>query len=303
MKKYLIQIDRIFEDELVLKSIEFALISIVILALFWLLRKAMTRSIEDDTMRYRAKKVSRIVSYSLILVIGFILFAGYSKNFGLAIGLISAGLAFALQEVVLAIAGWISIYFSKIYSTGDRIELNGVVGDVIDIGVTKTTLMEVGGWIQSDNYNGRIVKISNAFVFKGTVKNYSTDFPFLWDEIRLPIRYGSDIEILQKILEETIDEELIQYADFAKHHWKVMTKKYLIEDASVDPLITFQLNDNWIEFNFRYVVDYKSRLGTKHRLFKSIKAKIEQTNGQVSLASSTFEIVGVPDLQIRNKQP
>ena len=78
--------------------------------------------------------------------------------------------------------------------------MNGVKGDVIDIGITKTTLMEIGNWVSGDNYSGRIVQISNSFIFKGSVHNYSTDFPFVWDEINLPIRYGSDIVLAKEII-------------------------------------------------------------------------------------------------------
>lgn len=102
-----------------------------------------------------------------------------------------AGIAVALQAVIASLAGWVAIAFGRFYSTGDRIQLGGVKGDVIDIGILRTTLMEVGQWVDGDLYNGRIVRIANSFVFKEPVFNYSADFPFLWDEIKLPIRYGS----------------------------------------------------------------------------------------------------------------
>ncbi|UKN00446.1 mechanosensitive ion channel family protein [Paracrocinitomix mangrovi] len=302
MKSLLQKIDLLNENVLLLKGAQFLIISIIILTLFWLIRTAMTRSISDDAMRYRAKKISRFFSYLLIIIVGIIIFAGSSENLGTAIGLISAGLAFALQEVILAVAGWISIYSSRIYTTGDRIELNGVTGDVIDIGLTKTTLMEIGDWVKSDNYNGRIVKISNAFVFKQTVKNYSTDFPFLWDEVHIPIKYTSDINEMNKILNDVISKELKNYTEIAKTHWKQLTKKYLIEDAKVDPMISYKLTDNWLEFNLRYVVDYKSRMSTKSRIYQGIKDGIDNSSGKVELASTTFEIVGMPELKVDTKK-
>jgi small-conductance mechanosensitive channel len=196
------------------------------------------------------------------------------------------------------VAGWVAIFSSNLYNPGDRIEINKVKGDVIDIGITKTTLMEIGEWVNSDNYNGRIVKVSNAFVFKGTIHNYSTDFPFVWDEINLPVRYGSDLVLANRLIMQTAEKLLYEYAQFAKKHWKDMVKKYLIEDAHVEPTLTFKLTDNWIEFNLRFVVDYKRRRTTKNELFRELQTAIESTNGKVVLASATYEVTGIPEVKV-----
>jgi small-conductance mechanosensitive channel len=225
-------------------------------------------------------------------------FTSEIKYFTLSLGLISAGIAFALKEVLLSVAGWFAIFASNIYKPGDRIEINGIKGDVIDIGVTRTTLMEIGEWVKSDNYSGRIVQISNDFVFKGVVNNYSADFPFVWDEIEIPIKYGSDIKLVNQIILDAAKKTLSNYVEFAKEHWEKMVRKYLIENANIDSTLTFKLTDNWIEFNLRYVVDFKKRRSTKNELFKDIFNEINKTNGKVTLASATFEIVGLPNLNV-----
>lgn len=286
---------------LVLMIGQFVLWVVFILVVTWLLRKAINRTVEDNKTRYRAKKVTRFVSYLLIILLAIITFTGKLQYFALAVGMLSAGLAFALQEVILSFAGWIAIFSSNVYKPGDRIELNGVKGDVIDIGLTKTTLMELGEWVNSDNYNGRIVQVSNAFVFKGVVRNYSTDFPFVWDEVNIPVRYGSDIQLAERLILTSANNILSEYADFAKEHWKQMVRKYVIEDANVEPSVSLQLTDNWIEYNLRFVVDYKKRRLTKDRLYKDISSAIQQTDGQVTLASATFELVGVPELTVHTK--
>ncbi len=266
-----------------------------ILVLAWLLRVTVNGTVRDNAARYRAKKVIKLVSYLLIVLIAISVFTGQIQNLGLAIGLITAGIAFALQEVILGLAGWVAIFTTNIYKTGDRIEINGVKGDVIDIGVTKTTLMEMGEWISSDNYSGRIVQVNNAFVFKGAVHNYSTDFPFVWDEINIPIRYNSEVATARKIITEVAEKYLSEYATYANQHWQKMVKKYLIEHANVEPSVTVKLTDNWIEFNLRYVVDYKKRRSTKDILFSDILDGIEATNGAVSLASTSIEIISTKE--------
>ena len=169
---------------------------------------------------------------------------------------------------------------------------------MIDVDTIYTTMMEIGEWVSSDNYSGRIVKLSNAFVFRGPVYNYSKDFPFIWDEFNLPIRYGSDLELAKKIVIQVASEELSKYVKASISKWKDVVDKYYIEDAEVNPTLAITMNDNWIQFNLRYIVDYKKRRYTKHVLNELIGAEIEKTNGKVVLASTTVEIVKIPNLNI-----
>ena len=285
-------------SELLLRLAQFILWAVFILFVTWLIRKSINKRVENNFMRYRARKITRLSGYIFIILAAIIIFTGKGQNLTVTVGVLSAAIAFALQEVILSIAGWFLIFGSNIYKPGDRIEINGIKGDVIDIGVMKTTLMEIGEWISSDNYSGRIVRISNAFVFKGAVRNYSTDFPFVWDELNLPIKYGSDIQLADKLILDCARATLIEYANFAREHWKEMVKKYLIEDANVEPTLSFKLTDNWIEFNLRYVVDFKKRRTTKHQLYTDISAAIKKTEGSVALASATYELTGIPELKV-----
>ncbi len=272
---------------------------LVIVIMTWLVRRQINKSITDNASRYRVKKIVRLVSYALIVIVSVISLTSQIQYFTIAIGLLSAGIAFALQEVILSVAGWIAIFFTNMYRPGDRIEIRDIKGDVIDIGITKTTLMEIGEWISSDNYSGRIVHVSNSNVFKGPVKNYSSDFPFLWDEVNIPIRFGSDLKLAHQLIMEVATNRLSTYIDVAQQHWNHMVTKYLIENAHVAPSLTFKLTDNWVEFNLRYVVDYKKRRSTRHDLFRDLQVAIQETGGKVELASATFEVTAVPEFRAR----
>jgi small-conductance mechanosensitive channel len=282
--------------------IRFLLWTVFILFLAWFTRKMIQRTTSDQILLYRSRKITRYLSYFLIFLLAIFTFIGEIKYFTIAIGIMSAGVALALQEVILSIAGWIAILTSNMYKTGDRIEINQIKGDVIDIGITRTTLMEIGVWVSSDNYSGRIVQVSNAFVFKGTVHNYSTDFPFVWDEINLPVQYGSDLELADKIIRQTAEDYLKDYTEIAKEEWKHLVKKYLIENANVEPTLTLKLTDNWIEFNFRFVVDYKKRRITKDKLYQEIYRQFQINEPKVKLASTTFSLVDIPDVNVSIKK-
>lgn len=273
-----------------------------ILLFVWAARKGINRTIADTSNRYRARKFVRFAGYLLILLLAVVSFTGKIQYFGISIGLISAGIAFALQEVILSLAGWISIFSNNLYQPGDRIELKGVKGDVIDVGLTKTTLMEIGEWVSSDNYTGRIVQISNAFVFKEPVFNYSRDFPFVWDEIVVPIRYGSDLTLAASLIQQVAAETLGNYHEFARKHWDKMVLKYLIEHAKVESTLSMKLTDNWMEFTLRYVVAFDQRRTSKHLLFTHLWDAIQKTEGKVQLASATFEIVEWPEMKVNTAE-
>lgn len=237
-----------------------------------------------------------------MILITITYFTGSIKDFGLALGLLTAGITITLQEIILSIAGSFYIFFVKVYKPGDRIEINGIKGDVIDIDSIYTTMMEIGEWVSSDNYSGRIVKLSNAFVFKGPVYNYSQDFPFVWDEFNLPIRYESDIELAKSIIISVAQENLSEYVNDSVAEWKNVVEKYYIEDAQVEPTLAITMTDNWIQFNLRYIVDYKKRRYIKNILNEEIGKRIRETNGKVTLASVTVEIVRIPPVKMNEEK-
>ncbi|WP_067033812.1 mechanosensitive ion channel family protein [Allomuricauda sp. CP2A] len=274
---------------------------LVFLLIKWT-RGLLKKNLPDNSLKYKAQKAVEVIGYILVALITVSYFTGSINDFGLAIGLLTAGITITLQELILSIAGSFYIFFVRVYKPGDRIELNGIKGDVVDIDSIYTTMMEIGEWVSSDNYSGRIVKISNAFVFKGPVYNYSLDFPFVWDEFDLPIRYGSDMDLAKQIVISVAQEKLSEYVKDSIAGWKDVVNKYYIEDAQVDPTLAITMTDNWIQFNLRYIVDYKKRRMTKHLLNEEIGKRILETNGKVILASSTFEIVRIPTLDLNEKK-
>ena len=275
---------------------------IIIVFAISFLRKLLKRRIEDNTIRYKAQKAIEIIGYVLIALLFLISFTlDDVKDYTIIIGLFTAGLTFTLQELILSIAGSFYIFFVRVYKPGDRIEMNGIKGDVIDIDSIYTTLMEMGEWVSSDNYSGRIVKISNAFVFKGPIKNYSMDFPFVWDEFNILITYGSDIELAKKLVLQTAEVQLSEYVKNSKAKWSAMVERYYIENAALDPTIAVRLTDNWIELNLRYITDYKLRRMTKHHLYESIELAIRQTDGKVILASTTLQLLKIPEVDVTIK--
>lgn len=278
--------------------LKYVLWLIFVVGVIQFFRRFLKQRILDSSARYKVQKAIEIAGYLFVIVLSISYFTGNIKDFTLAIGLFSAGIAITLQELFLSLAGSLYIFLVKVYAPGDRIEINGIKGDVIDIDSIYTTMMEIGKWVSSDNYSGRIVKLSNAFVFKGPVYNYSKDFPFIWDEIDVFIRYGSDMELAKQLVTSVASEKLSEYTSASKKQWEQIVVKFYIEDAVLDPTLAITLTDNWVKFNLRYIVDYKKRRSTQHVLHDTIQQKIRETEGLVQLASTTIEVIKIPELKI-----
>jgi small-conductance mechanosensitive channel len=292
-------VDRWLFDPNVGKIVTVIIGILIVVGIVRFLQRSVVQRIKESDSRYRVRKFVSFVGYILGTIVIITVFSDKLGGLTVALGVAGAGIAFALQEVIASFAGWFAISFANFYKTGDRVQLGGIKGDVIDIGILRTTVMEVGEWVKGDLYNGRMVRIANSFVFKEPVFNYSGDFPFLWDEIIVPVKYGSDYRIAKEILQRIANEIVGDYAKQATISWKDMVRKYMIEDASVEPMVTMIANDNWVEFTIRYVVDYKKRRSTKDIIFTQIIEAIEKTDGKITLASATFELVGMPGLNVK----
>ena len=268
---------------------------IIGIAIIWIVIKTVQKNlftkIKDNDHRYRAKKFSGFVGYLLTIILLSVVFSDKLGGLTVAIGVAGAGIAFSLQEIIVSFAGWLAIIFGGFYKSGDRVQLGGIKGDVMDIGMLRTTVMETGQWVDGDLYNGRIVLIANSFVFKEAVFNYSGQFPFLWDEIKIPVKFGSNYEMAKQILIQVGKDVAGDLTIQSRKEWTQLQKKYRLEDAQTEPMVSIVANDNWVEFTLRYVVEYKKRRSTKTDLFTQILNKIEATRGEVSFASATFELV------------
>ena len=296
------QIRKWLLDPVVGKIVASLLAVLVVVVLVRYTQRALGRYVEDSQRRYRLKKLVSFGGYVVAILLLSIVFSDKLSGLTVLLGVLGAGIAFALQEVIVSVAGWVALSFGRLYDVGDRIQLGGIRGDVIDIGVLRTTLMECGGWINGDQYNGRVVRVANSFIFKEPVYNYSSDFPFLWDEITIPVRYGSNYEMARQGFQQVLDDLTGEHARQLKGDWRKMTDKYLLEDAQLTPSVSLKMDDNWAEFALRYVVDYKKRRSMKDKISGRILKLIEESEGQIKLGAPSFELASIPPLDINVKK-
>lgn len=263
------------------------------------LKRYLGTRVSDSSTRYRLKKM---VSFLAFIIFAFSIGIIFSDKLGtltVAFGVAGAGITFALQEVIASIAGWFVINFNNFFKVGDRVKLAGIKGDVIDISILRTTIMEIGDWVNGDLYNGRTVRISNSFVFKDPVFNYSAEYPFVWDEIQITIRPESDEEEAERIIDECANTVVGEYEKQSKQDWGHMVQKFMIEDARVDHFISMSVDGNGVSFTLRYITDFKSRRSTKDQLFRLINKAFKSTSNRVEWSVSTLELSSRPAIEIK----
>lgn len=282
------------QNPLIARTGSITLILIVGLVGMRMLQTAVTRSVKETSARYRIRKLVGFLGYVVLIVLVLGQFSDRLSQLTVVFGVAGAGIAFALQEVIGSIAGWIAISLGGFYKPGERVQVGGIKGDVIDIGMLRTTLMEIGDWVGGDIYNGRIVRVANSFVFKEPVYNYSGEFPFLWDEFKIPVRMGSDWRMAQTVIETAVNQSVSDYQERASDQWKIMVRKFMIEEARVSPMITLNITDNWIEFTARYVVEYRQRRSTRDAIMRALLQAFEESGGRIEFGSATFELVAMP---------
>lgn len=255
-----------------------------------LLEKTLPRHFGQGDVRYRVRKFVAFAGYALVLLFVALLFADRLGRVSLALGVAGAGVVVALQDVIASFGGWVAIGFSRLYAVGDRIQIGDTKGDVIDISILRTTILEIGDWVSKDLYNGRVARIPNNSVLKGPVFNYSQGFRFVWDEIKVPLTSQSDYRLAREMLLRVTDETVASFLAEAKHAWRHVTDNYRIENPRLEPTVALAVNGGCFEFTVSYIVDYRERTIMKDRLFTKVAEEITKSNGRLDWALSSAAV-------------
>jgi small-conductance mechanosensitive channel len=277
-----------------------AIIGILIIhGAFRLLERTLPRQFGQVDARYKVRKVVTFTGYLVILLFLAVLFEDRLGRLSFALGVAGAGVAVALQDLLASIAGAFSIGFSKLYVVGDRVQIGETRGDVIDIGLLRTTLMEVGSWVGRDLYSGRIVRIPNNAVLKGSVFNYSQGFRFIWDQIKVVFTITSDATLARATLLRVANDVIGEYLVEAQNSWNAVSDDYRSENPSIEPVVALVVNAASLEFTVNYVVDYTKRSEMQDRLFTKIVDEVINSNGRLAWNSSGVTVIN----QVPNPDP
>jgi small-conductance mechanosensitive channel len=227
---------------------------------------------------------------------------------GAAAGFFTAGIAFALQQVITAFAGYVIILRGKNFNVGDRIAMGGVRGDVVALGFMQTTIMEMGQppgeqgddpsmWVHSRQYTGRVCTVSNAKIFAEPIYNSTLDFPYIWEEMKVPISYKDDRHKAEEILLRAAEHHTVKIAEMSQAHLEEMERRYALRPADARPKVYLRMTDNWVELTVRFIARGYGVRDLKDAMSRQILSELGAAN--IGIASATFEVVGLPPLRVQ----
>lgn len=293
------------------------LLSIAVIVIVWLLQflaKIVTKRWllrrQNERLQFWARQIISLFSAVVLLVSFISIWFDDPTRLATALGLVTAGLAFALQKVITALAGYFVILRGNTFNVGDRITMGGVRGDVLALDFIQTTIMEMGQpasiaasaapamWVKSRQFTGRIVTVTNDKIFDEPVYNYTRDFPYLWEEISIPIHYTADRHRAEQILLECADRHTIKLNEMSREAWHHMQYRYSIKPVDLTPKVYYRITDNWLELTVRFVVGEHAIRDLKDEMSRNILTLFDEAG--IDIASTTFDIVGLPTLKIKN---
>lgn len=229
-------------------------------------RRTALRLLDDPVRAYKVgKAISRIGALVLVSSLALLWTPGQRELITL-LTVIGAGLLISMREGVFSIACWFFIAFRNPYQVGDRIEVNGLKGDVVDIRLLHTILMEVGGWSNGENSTGRLVSFPNFFNLLHPIYNHSAGFSFVWNEWKVVLTHDSDWTRVRDFLQETADSVAEPIAVQAKNELNKLSRDYLVHYSTLTPFVFMSLEPKGIGLTLRYLCDVRKRRGTEHAL-------------------------------------
>ncbi len=266
------------------------IVAVVVALIIWYIgARYLDHHVRDPREHYRKKSfLSTILTVAAGIAI-IILWARLFHNRGTFFGLIGAGVAVALREPLLSILSRLAIFAGHIYTAGDRIEVEKMRGDVIDIGFFYTRLLEIGNWLGGDQVTGRIVQISNAQVFGKPVFNYTRNFAYIWDEVCLPITYDSNMQEATRILTDVGSEYTKDFLQGAQQEMEHMQRYFLVPKFELDPQVYVKITSNWLQLTMRYIVEPKKRRAASSFIYTEVFNRVHQRD-DIQIASETMDL-------------
>ena len=287
-------------------SLAFILLTVLIRPGLRWLTGFMLRGRRDQRMAFWVRQAIHLLT-TILLLLGLVsAWFDDPSRLTTALGLVTAGLAFALQKVVTAVAGYFVILQGKTFNVGDRITMGGVRGDVISLGFIQTTIMEMGQppavqnadpamWVHRRQYTGRIVTVSNAKLFDEPVYNYTREFPYIWEAMRVPNHlHRRPCSRAENILLEVAGRHTVSIGEMGEPALLGMERRHFIRRSNMTPKVYFRLTDNWLELSLRFIDRDHGIRELKDSMCREILSALDDAG--INIASATFDVVGIPPL-------
>lgn len=263
-----------------------------------------------DKPRFWGRQIVGLVALAVIITGIGMIWGPDLKNASGILGLVAAGVAVALQRVITSFAGYLIILRGNVFTVGDRITIGGVRGDVVALGFMQTTVLEMGQsppeqaaepavWVRGRQYTGRVVRVTNDRIFDSPVYNYTREFPYVWDEIMIPIHHNADRRRAEEILLAAARARTSDVIEEATPRIDQLRRHYFVKgDIELEPRVYMTITDNWLELALRFISREPGVRALKDALYRDILGQFSAAG--ISIASSSTEVSVVTPLEVRN---
>jgi small-conductance mechanosensitive channel len=250
------------------------IISVIAVVALYVLNRVVIRlvvpRIEDIYTRYRLRKFAGYVIFIIgALILGRVWVRGF-QSLATFLGLLSAGIAIALRDPIVNLAGWFFIIWRRPLEVGDRVQIGEHAGDVIDIRVFQFTLMEIGNWVRADQSTGRVIHVPNGKVFSEALANYSKGFKYIWNEIPVLITFESNWEAAREILLDIGTRHAASMSEVAERRLREAARKFMIFYRKLTPTVYLSVEECGVLLTVRYLCEPRNRRGTEQAIWEDI---------------------------------
>lgn len=245
-----------------------------VVLVFWAVRfialRILYRRVHDTRNLYQwGKTITYVVVLLSFLVVGRIWFQGF-QTISTFLGLLSAGLAIALQDPIVNLAGWLFIIWRRPFAVGDRVQVGEHRGDVIDIRIFQFSLIEIGNWVDADQSTGRVIHIPNGKVFREAQASYSGGFQYIWNELPVLVTFESNWKAAKQILGEIAEQHALHLSQAAQENIRQAARKFMIFYTKLTPTVYTSVADSGVLLTIRYLCEPRTRRGTAQAIWEEV---------------------------------
>jgi small-conductance mechanosensitive channel len=261
-----------------------------VLLVFWAIRfialRILYRRVQDTRSLYQwGKTITYVVFLLTFLVIGRIWFQGF-QTVSTFLGLLSAGLAIALQDPIVNLAGWLFIIWRRPFAVGDRVQIGEHRGDVIDIRIFQFSLIEIGNWVDADQSTGRVIHVPNGKVFREAQASYSGGFQYIWNELPVLVTFESNWKAAKQILGEIGERHALHLSQAAEENIRQAARKFMIFYTKLTPTVYTSVADSGVLLTIRYLCEPRTRRGTAQAIWEDVLERFAE-RGDIDFAYPT----------------
>ena len=240
----------------------------------------------DRTRLHTLRAVIRFAIQAVGLLLILLVILGAPNQMPTIIGLAGAGLTVALKDFIVAFFGWFVLMGKNGIRVGDWVEINGVAGEVIEINLLRTVLLETGNWASTGHPTGRKVAFVNSYAIEGHFFNFTTSGQWLWDEINLMVPADRDPYAMIDEIQKTVAKETEASVREAEEEWKRITSRYHVRSVSATPAVNLRPTTSGVEVHVRYICRAHDRYALRARLNQALVQLLRKKEAEPKPASA-----------------